>query len=212
MITQTSPLQLIELLGRLVRDAVAYEGRDRDLTNLRKVYALAKADDERWVNFLKLWAFETPSARCAGGARQILLQEAARLNAETHKKNFIATWPARTTVTQDGMYRTADGEIFKVQWNKAEGDGRRLYAKRLVITTTEGARVRDFTGQPLEVERATFEYAAGAMRQLTAEDRMTTEDAKHFGALYGTCVRCGKTLTLEESIERGMGSTCASKI
>lgn len=216
-ITPTSPLELIELLGRMIAEAVDYDGRDRDLTNLRKVYALNRAGDPRWVKFLALWIEETPSSRCASAAVSILDHHYS-LQAEQAQQNFTETRPARTPVTKDGMYMTADGEIFKVQWNKAEGDGRRLYAKQMVgygQNDRIAARVTHFTKANAELDLGlsiSFEYAQGAMRWLTAEDRMTMEDAKAFGALYGTCVRCGRTLTLEESIERAMGRTCASKI
>lgn len=212
-ITPTSTLELLGMLGRLIRDAVDYPGRERDLENLRKVYALHRAEDPRWVEFLTLWIKQTPSERCAAAAKDILVNHDAR-QAEQAKANFLATRPARTSITQDGMYRTADGQIFKVQWNRGEGDGKRLYAKQMVGYGA-GGRVTEFTKANAELHddlSISFEYAPGAMKWLTAEDRMTMEDAKEFGALYGTCVRCGRTLTLEESIERAMGRKCAGKI
>lgn len=96
---------------------------------------------------------------------------------------------------EDGMY-LLDGEIFKVQ-HAVHGSGNQ-YAKRLVVNG--------------EGERATFVYAPGVVTRLRPEHRMNLEQAKEYGALYGVCVRCGAVLTREESIERAMGSTCASKI
>ena len=52
-------------------------------------------------------------------------------------------------------------------------------------------------------------YAKGAMRFLSADTKMTLEEAKQFGALYGTCCVCGRTLTNEDSIEAGIGPVCA---
>jgi hypothetical protein len=97
---------------------------------------------------------------------------------------------------EDGMY-VLDGEVFKVV-HAVHGSGAQ-YAKRFVEPAAEG-------------ERGTFEYAAGVVRRLRPEHRMTMDQATKFGQLYGVCIRCGKVLTLEESIERAMGSTCATKI
>jgi hypothetical protein len=211
-IDRVSPLDLIELLGTMIRDAVHYDGRDRDLENLRKVYALNKAQDARWTEFLELWASETKSSRCAGAARSILKNH-YELQAEQAHQNFQATRPVHTPVTEDGMYLTADSEIFKVQWNRASGSGHRLYAKQMVGYGAAG-RVVQFTKANAEAQdglEIVFEYAPGAMRQLTAAEKMTIEDAKAFGALYGTCCVCGRTLTDEKSIAAGIGPVCAGK-
>lgn len=106
-----------------------------------------------------------------------------------------STGKARVEI-EDGMY-VLDGEIFKVQ-HAVHGSGRQ-YAKRLVPGAEYG-------------ERATFEYARGIVYRLTPEHRMTMEQAKEFGAMYGTCVRCGATLTAEDSIDRMMGPVCAGKL
>lgn len=95
-----------------------------------------------------------------------------------------------------GMYRK-DGIIYKVQI-AIHGSGR-LYAKRLVV---------DGEGHDAHVH---FEYAAGVIRNLRIEDRMTIEEAKAFGALYGTCCVCGRTLTDEISIANGIGPVCAKR-
>lgn len=116
--------------------------------------------------------------------------------------------PAPGAVIEDGMYRNPHtGDIFKVQ--KAVHGSGNLYAKLLVV---DQAWERDADGKILVEGEAHFEYAPGAIRTLQAEWRMNLEQAKQYGALYGVCVRCGKTLTLEASIERAMGRTCAGKI
>jgi len=96
---------------------------------------------------------------------------------------------------EDGMY-VLDGVIFKVQ-HAVHGSGKQ-YAKRLV------------PGAP--GERATFEYAPGVVNRLRPEHRMTMDQAREFGALYGTCCQCGRVLTNEDSIEAGIGPICASKL
>jgi len=128
-----------------------------------------------------------------------------------------ATTRTDAKITEDGIYRNPfTDEIFKVQKNRGDGDGRRLYAKRMILGRhTEDGGYEEITKIPFvgygnkgSEWSARFVYAPGAMRNLRPEWRMTLEDAKKFGALYGTCVRCGRTLTKEESIERSLGSTC----
>ena len=41
--------------------------------------------------------------------------------------------------------------------------------------------------------------------------KMTLAEAAEYGALYGRCVECGRTLTDEDSIERGVGPICMTK-
>ena len=92
-----------------------------------------------------------------------------------------------------GMYRVGD-VVYKVQ--KAIHGSGRMYAKRLVVHG------------PGE---ATFEYDSGAIRKITAEDRMTLEDAQAFGHNYGVCCNCGALLTDPKSIAAGIGPICAKK-
>lgn len=96
----------------------------------------------------------------------------------------------------DGMYRK-DGVIYKVQ-HAVNGSGNQ-YAKELKV------RVR---GGDAEVW---FEYAPGMVGRLRDEHKMCLEEAKQFGALYGTCCVCGRTLTNEESIAEGIGPVCRGK-
>lgn len=92
----------------------------------------------------------------------------------------------------EGMHKVED-RIYKVQ--RAVHGSRNLYAKRLVQ----------------HGENWSFEYAPGAMRNLSNETRMTLDEARAFGALYGTCCACGRTLTDESSIAAGIGPVCANK-
>lgn len=130
--------------------------------------------------------------------------EASDLIGALLKLPYKSKAPAQVDAqaVDDGMYRTPDGTIYKAQYNKASGDGRRLYAKRLCV---EGS-VDD-----LDNVRVTFVYESGAIKRLTKDMRMTLDEAKAFGALYGTCCVCGRTLTDEGSIAAGIGPVCASK-
>lgn len=97
-------------------------------------------------------------------------------------------------VTEDGMYRTPDGTVYKVQIAK-QGSGH-LYAKKLTQH---------------EDESWSFDFAKGAIHRLTADMKMTLDQAKEFGQLYGVCCKCGADLTDERSIERGIGPVCEGK-
>lgn len=92
------------------------------------------------------------------------------------------------TPAVEGMY-ILDGRIFKVQ-RAIHGSGQ-LYAKELQATK--------------------FDYAPGMYRRLNSSHRMTLEQAKEYGALYGTCCVCGRTLTDEKSIAEGIGPVCATR-
>ena len=117
--------------------------------------------------------------------------------------NLPAAVFERHPVTEAGMYRHGE-TIFKVQ--KAVHGSGHLYAKRLVP-----GEWQEVAGERL-VSPATFEYAPGALKTLAAEDRLTVEQAKEYGALYGTCIVCGRTLTDEKSIAAGIGPVCAGKV
>ncbi len=106
--------------------------------------------------------------------------------------------PTTKTVVDEGMWIIGEfgfhsaHEIYKVQ-HAVHGSGH-LYAKRLDENT------------------GSFIHAPGAIRKLASQGRkMTLKEAKEYGALYGTCVRCGRTLTDENSIAAGIGPICAEK-
>jgi hypothetical protein len=98
-------------------------------------------------------------------------------------------------VTEAGMYQL-DGVIYKVQL-AVHGSGN-LYAKKLIPGADFG-------------DKARFVYVPGAISKLTADDKLSLEQAKAFGALYGSCCVCGRTLTDEDSIAAGIGPVCANK-
>jgi len=112
-------------------------------------------------------------------------------------------------VTEDGVYRIPQtGEIFKV-YHTVHGANQQV-TKKLVMLADPYTKIS--RGKEIEV-KADFIYMGKApLRRLTASMRMTLEEAKQYGALYGVCVRCGLTLTREESIERAMGPVCAKKV
>ena len=92
---------------------------------------------------------------------------------------------------EEGMYRDNAGIIYKVQASRETG---RLYAKHL------------------DVAERKFIFEAGAMRHLTAEMRMTTDEARAFGVEYGFCCVCAKLLTDPRSVAEGIGPVCSGRV
>lgn len=99
---------------------------------------------------------------------------------------------AAEVVLEAGMYRTPEGQIFKVY----KGQSGRMLAKALVIDGDE----------------TYFDYRGLASRFVKADQRMSLEDAKQFGVIYGVCCVCSRTLTDEDSIANGIGPVCASRV
>lgn len=97
---------------------------------------------------------------------------------------------------EDGMYRSPDGTIRKV-YVTVHGAHQQV-AKRLVVAD-DGS--------------ASFEYEGKrGLRGLRPEHRLTLEEAKKFGHVYGICCVCSATLTNEVSIEAGIGPVCGGRI
>lgn len=95
----------------------------------------------------------------------------------------------------EGFYHK-DGEFYKVQVAH-HGSGRR-YAK--------------VARQDFGSDRVVWEYVRGVVYDLGEEHKVSPEQAAKFGELYGRCIRCGRVLTAEESIERAMGPVCSGKM
>lgn len=101
--------------------------------------------------------------------------------------------PAPSDPDLQGMHKIGD-LIVKVQ-RAIHGSGN-LYAKALV---------QDEEGDWF------FEYRPGLIREVSNQTKLTLEQAREWGALYGTCAVCGATLTNETSIEAGIGPVCRRK-
>lgn len=79
----------------------------------------------------------------------------------------------------------------------------KLYAK--VWVRSPGERIAE-TGKEIF---GRLEYAPGVVFKIAPSDRMSLEDARDWTQQFSQCVVCGARLELRESIERGMGATCA---
>lgn len=134
------------------------------------------------------------------------LEHFSRREASTEIERLLATPRAKVAQTADAIPPSGDGDveagmyvlggvIYKVQV-AVHGSGK-PYAKQLHSD---------------EFGRSTFDYAPGVVRKLRPEHKLTQDQAREWGALYGTCCRCGRTLTAEDSIERMMGPVCYGKM
>ena len=131
----------------------------------------------------------------AGQAKGVLNCWRADLNRRPAAKPAAPSITAK--VTEDGMYRNPEtGEIAKVQ--VAHHGSGNLYAKRLVV-------------DPNPYAGASFVYESGLINRLRPEWKMTLDEAKEFGKLYGICCQCAAILTDEKSIAAGIGPICAGK-
>lgn len=94
----------------------------------------------------------------------------------------------------EGWYALPDGRIAKVQ-RAIYGSGR-LYAKVLTQKGTDWS----------------WEYVPGLVSDIDPASALSVEQAASFGKLYGVCGICGRPLTDEESIDRGIGPVCIERI
>lgn len=92
-------------------------------------------------------------------------------------------------------FHYADGTIYKVQ----RSQGGNLYAKELTTPTDGG--------------KGHFEYAGQRpFARLSADTVLTAEQAAAYGHAHGICGICGATLTDPDSVERGIGPVCATRL
>lgn len=169
---------------------VAHPATERQLALIRKL-----ADERDWGAGTFMPADDhvmdvvdglQVSKREASAAIDALL----RAPVKVARQAVVAGVAAPAAAIEPGIYY-ADGAVIKVQ--KAVHGSGHPYAKRL------------------SKETGRFEYAPGLIRQLRPEQRMTLEQAKEYGELYGVCCNCGRTLTNEVSIEAGIGPVCRKK-
>ena len=91
-----------------------------------------------------------------------------------------------------GIYRQ-DDNIYCVR--KAR-QSERVYAYQLILINGREPR---------------WEYAAGKVYDLKVENMISLEVAQEYGRRTGICCICGRFLTDEESVTKGIGPVCESK-
>ena len=100
-------------------------------------------------------------------------------------------------VTEPGMYRT-EGQVYLV----VKSENGHLYAKRLVAQQLEDGTMH----------KLTFEYDKGSIFKIATTDRMSVEDVAQLGKTSGHCWVCARKLTVQKSIQAGIGPVCAKKV
>lgn len=113
---------------------------------------------------------------------------------ETHQteSEFIHKKPENRLISE-GMYML-NNVIYKVQI--AHYGSKQLYAKALIQNNLKWK----------------FKYEQGAIKKLKSEHRLSIDEAKCFGKLYGVCCVCGRILTDEKSIDAGIGPVCSQRL
>lgn len=192
------------LLGEMSELACTVERREivAKATNARVEAVADKKLASRWIDaaigYLRTW-------RAEGG----------RVPTSSVEENGRVEEPSAGDLL--GMHQF-DGEVFKVQESK-QG---RPYAKKLVQTACPGhldtsdpsgfdAPKMPCNDPACTLRKWEFVYAPGAVRRLSASTRISLEEAKEFGHLYGTCIVCGRTLTNPDSVAAGIGPVCAAR-
>lgn len=108
--------------------------------------------------------------------------------------------PIAQPATEAGIYRkvikTKDAELTCIYRVKIGKSGH-AYAEALVL------------GAP--GTKARFVYQMGLIKTVTADMKMTKEQAIEYGMNFGICCRCGKVLTKDTSVEKGIGPVCIKK-
>lgn len=167
-------------------------GTEQPASDKQLAFLYSLADQRDWSGLpdpdgTLEWLFAgilTPGRKQASGLIDALLNAPRKTVAAQFGEQDAGMWI--------DMYLN---RIFKV-YKAVHGSGK-MCAKVLVV---------DDFGQ------SSFDYLGLAERHVPkGAHRMSLEDAKHYGRLYGVCVRCGATLTDEASIEAGIGPICATK-
>lgn len=94
-----------------------------------------------------------------------------------------------------GMYRGADGTIYRVYLGQQSG---RMLVKRVVGSKEDGY---------------SYEYVGSAAFKLPVDARrMELEEAKAWGRMTGTCCVCAARLDDPRSVDAGIGPVCAKRV
>jgi intracellular sulfur oxidation DsrE/DsrF family protein len=124
----------------------------------------------------------------------------------SHKPDECLTAQAKAEmeaerVTEPGLYKwdlSGPTVIYRVRKARTS---HRLYAEKVTVHL-------DDNGDEKHVE---FLYNAKAINFLRSKDKLTWAEAREFGAAFGACVACGRTLSDSRSLVQGYGATCAKR-
>lgn len=157
--------------------------------------------DEQTVESALSWAMDATPAEISAQIDRLKTERATKPtialvnnDGKCHHGNPINECIGAIEV---GMYRKADGRMFRVYPAR---NGGHLLTKELV----PGA-------MPTETGYG-FEYRGAAGRFVSACERMTLDEAKAWGAQYGTCCVCAAFLTDPTSVAAGIGPICGGRV
>lgn len=101
----------------------------------------------------------------------------------------------RFSEPEAGMYRTEDGNIYRVYLGQKSG---RMLVKQVVGDEASGYG---------------YEYVGAAQYKLPQDaERMTLAEAKEWGKMTGHCCVCARRLDVPESVDAGIGPVCAGRV
>lgn len=93
-------------------------------------------------------------------------------------------------ITDGEAYRAADGRVFRAY---------RTQAGHLCLKLWN-------------VDTSSFEFFGGVKRAPAGLEQLSVEESREFGRATGTCIRCMRHLTDDESVRNGIGPICASRL
>ncbi len=149
---------------------------------------VAWADQQHWSNFAQSLVAQYQRKGYLSDA-QIASLTKMYLKVASKSSAPKPTNPA----TEVGMY-AKDGKVYRVKRSESGN----LYA---MLYDPSGAT---------KSER--FTYARGVVSTLSADDRMSVDQAEALGLKFGICCVCGAELTAEKSVGRGIGPVCAGRV
>lgn len=191
----TSPWRVV---FQRAREAVTADGSPikPDDDHTRKVYesnAFAQPDISKFIERLKVLPNKPKE----------VVRVTTTASASTTTPDNLHAYEVHNGVLhlEDGMYRRkSDGTIFKV-YHTVHGANTQV-AKRLKVTG-------DTASNNLTVK---FVYEGRRpLSTLSPTERLTIAEAAEFGAVYGICCICSRTLTNELSIALGIGPVCGER-
>ncbi len=119
-------------------------------------------------------------------------QQAAAEKMRTEAKARNEGNAPQPAVDPEPGFYVVDGTFYRVQFNK---DETRVY------------------GKMFHDEGKFWEYVGRKpFGMLTADTKVTVEDAAKFGHAHGVCLMCGRTLSDPQSVAQGIGPICIKKI
>jgi hypothetical protein len=104
---------------------------------------------------------------------------------------------------EPGVYVLEDGTLVKVKENKTKTN---RYSLRWEVIN--GERLNELGDAHVHGQ---WVYAPELRSQCKEEKRMTVDQAKEFGLVFGQCCNCGRTLVASKSVLAAIGPVCIKK-